>query len=1442
MTLDDTTVSPLRAAVQQYAANLCEALAKLGVISATDGQTPRSMYLAATLRAIDQPAAIDRSPSQRGDDPDSNTGQRRHDHPLTPLPEDRVLDDWLHNGMDGPLLIVAPAGSGKSCLLESFAYRLATELRDDNKWTDSDGPPVPIPILIPLHRALAKELSVRDFVYQAESDLLRHVLPKRDSVLSPAILDSLIEKRQIAFLVDGFDEIPVKGDNLAVQIAALQAFVLTSRPGHGEYWVIRDVQQHRTLQELTSTQAREYVRGHFAECSHIDAGRAVRLFNESWRQPIGRILSRPLFLKAWCESLDETDATKSPQSAADLARQLLRMSLKWRGLSDVGECSDALLDRFIDWFGHIGLCFFHDLFDGQPHRSLFSERLLATPSDLPPSLAKIDFKALALQSGLFIHLDRSGRYIVPRTPLVEYIIGTFLADDAVRNPKSPGLLVEFFGRWIWQPGLHDILDYTFDALWHRNQKWAHALLEWAVTVGRHDPSRSSPLFPPANDDLLRPLVVAALQWYSLQIVTDDTDAVPAQRAAQDAAASHATLVRYHVMDFLEGLILHKSVWRYLVQGLAIQDALATDWWTQFHWPHKTGSAVVQVREDDAADVVHQFIVRLAEAPIREKRCWSAAIRGVAGRISEASAAKIVDRWIAKHNEAADEAVRDTLREAVEAAAKRICSDDASRFIHRWLKQCTMPASAATPREAWYTAITNAAERVREDDATTVVNALIQASPKPCKDASGVTWDCAYAITRAASRVGETEALDLLDQWLTNCADAQDKAITRLWSLAVDGVVKRFTTDAAARGIRRLLAHCKAKNGLDSNSLWLIRQVVEKLKADDAPDIVVDLIGEYNSPTDKDLKEKWDRTIRDAAERIMADDAAKVIEQWITARRYAGNEATRLAWVMAIRATASRIPIDSASTIICRWIEYHDNPQDGVTPIAWLLAIQGAAIRIPPGDAAGFTQRFCDKYRAANDAVARQLWQSALTNAAARIQSDKAFEIVQSLIPCQDAEKDTERKDYWWDCIKTAAEAATNADATQFVQECLASYDETNHQRWLALIEIVTARIHPDDALDIVQQLIERHGHTPNPIFKARLELSIETAARRVCPMDADELIALLLAEHEKTSREHEKREWRIAIYRAAARVPQKDYIDVVNRLLALRNMWADDEEEKAWRSAVEDIATSSVRNGADEPLNLLFNAGFADVVFPACARQSAVAIISRPVTAPAEVTFEAVPRNRLELDGSVAPDRIKAMLLDNGSPPYETGAAIALEIEPEILDATVLPPQAPSLPHHEDVINWLSDFYEANKNAFQAYWCIGEFDKDRFGNGESARGLGTIEDKFTAMYRTFRLGIAEFSQSYLAKQIKALEELFNKPPFTDHLWLKTDEPARFRVALHQPKKGDKKGEGQPRSKWTERGKLVWLYLDAFFQRYQNLRPKMTILESDRLKTPKRKKR
>ena len=148
----------IRIAIQAYARQLRETLGTyMGVTTQSADLISRNAYQEATLRHYD--------PQEHRE----WNGQCAAPNVVPPLSEATLLAEWRKENYRTPLLIVAPAGSGKSCLLESVALEMANDLLNDDSRRQSDLCAVGVPLLISLSKM--KDAPLNDYLPNAEKDL-----------------------------------------------------------------------------------------------------------------------------------------------------------------------------------------------------------------------------------------------------------------------------------------------------------------------------------------------------------------------------------------------------------------------------------------------------------------------------------------------------------------------------------------------------------------------------------------------------------------------------------------------------------------------------------------------------------------------------------------------------------------------------------------------------------------------------------------------------------------------------------------------------------------------------------------------------------------------------------------------------------------------------------------------------------------------------------------------------------------------------------------------------------------------------------------------------------------------------------------------------------------------------------------------------------------------
>lgn len=235
---------------------------------------------------------------------------------------------------------------------------MAKDLLDETLWTETAPFPHAVPVLISL--AKMGETPLSEYLNRAEGDLIRG----EDASLSSEHM-AFLRSRQRLVLIDGYDEVPNVHDDLVKQLRTWKIrFALTSRPGFGALAVVRDPERQRTLQEFSWNQAIGYVKKYFSNPSGmgISEDKVFERFDKAWKSHVGRLLRRPLYLKAWCDfvynSPDVSGKVTYPNSLGDLAGIIYQRTLVSRNLLQGFDIRSRearqITSAFASWFGKIG--------------------------------------------------------------------------------------------------------------------------------------------------------------------------------------------------------------------------------------------------------------------------------------------------------------------------------------------------------------------------------------------------------------------------------------------------------------------------------------------------------------------------------------------------------------------------------------------------------------------------------------------------------------------------------------------------------------------------------------------------------------------------------------------------------------------------------------------------------------------------------------------------------------------------------------------------------------------------------------------------------------------------------------------------------------------------------------------------------------------------------
>ena len=562
-------------------------------------------------------------------------------------------------------------------------------------------------------------------------------------------------------------------------------------------------------------------------------------------------------------------------------------------------------------------------FPGVHLKSLEASRLVELENDrLTIDGESFNCEEVARSCGLLTFAPATTLYYIPTLPLTQFLIGKYLAEDARRNPHAPVGLIETFQRWIWRPYLHDILDYTFDALWHSERqevsRWGNELLTWANGAGKQDATRPNHTAEPTQDDLMHPFAVAAARWRLLAPETRPAD-LGSEVKEVIQAIMPSLEIGVRVTDLINELLSDDQLCFHLIEALIAEHVKAKydpDLTKHPRWA--IGNAAAGVSEGSAAMVVSRLIAEcgkhhddfLVQATLR------GAIWNAAGRVSEAKAAEVVSQWIAEHAKAkndpeAQSSWRFAIRRALDQVSEAAAAEVVSRLITEYGKAKDDPRAQADWRES----IEAAVGRVSKEAAPDFVSQWIAEHGKPLNESEGQGVG-RLKIQGSEACVSEAAA-QLVPQLIMEHGKAEDDPLVQatlrgeIWEVAGE-----VSEAAAATVMSQWIAeHEKAKDDQSAQGVWrlAIERVAGRVNEGTATNLTSQLISEHRKAKDDPYaQEEWRRAIALAAGRVNEGEATDLMSQLIAEHGKAkGDPDGQQAWRSAIRGAATRVRDDSA---------------------------------------------------------------------------------------------------------------------------------------------------------------------------------------------------------------------------------------------------------------------------------------------------------------------------------------------------------------------------------------------------------------------------------------------------------------------------------------------------------------------------------------------------
>ncbi len=620
-----------------------------------------------------------------------------------------VLNRWLAQSGSAPMLLLAPFGSGKSVIAETFALALAEQLLDETLYPEDGAVPwVPVPIRLRAWNWHAGELLDE---YLVRSQLVFDGINEA-GILGGEQVALLRHAGRLVPLFDGFDELPGQFDSedgsdpRRSMLAFLKAlakprtglpcrFVVTARPGTG---IERDAlfreRQHLVCEYDTATIS-EYVSRQIAPADANEdssADKAIRAALDSNHH----LLRRPLFLAVWCEELTHDRQTLLEGGVGRFMEHLVVKALdvrrirQWLNQSTIQSkrFADIAFDRadILRMLSALGALLFIFAERGFPARLSLSQLDARVRELLPVAderhLAWLTF--LAERAGLIIRINDTEVYS-PKIPIVEFLVGRFFAGLVAESDSSAALFVNVFRRWVWLPDLHDLLGFTFDSLRRgrrEQQEMAAECSGWLLAVSEacplHGKSKSATVAVAAQDDLLRPLALLAIR-----LGADENRSLRAIVAAEVRAGRHHYECTIPIVDLLPAEYLGRTI-----PFLADAHRVEADEHCKRRLIYSMHDVVGRVHPPEAPEAVEHLISGLSVTGDAQEEIgvWSFFV------------------------------------DAVERLAARIAVEDRKRHIFRWLR---IIAEATGKDAQWlYTiAILSVTERLPEADAPDVAHEL-----------------------------------------------------------------------------------------------------------------------------------------------------------------------------------------------------------------------------------------------------------------------------------------------------------------------------------------------------------------------------------------------------------------------------------------------------------------------------------------------------------------------------------------------------------------------------------------------------------------------------------------------------------------------------------------------------------------------------------------------
>lgn len=956
--------------------------------------------------------------------------------------EAEVLEEWLKRADARPLVIVAPFGMGKSVLLASFAVTLARRLKTNLARRRIDRLFVPLPVRLP---------SWIDFT-AAKNDripFLQFMLASQQ-ILSPNSTSGFLDWRQfeelrrrgwLLPLFDGFDELPGYYDSAGSlsRRSVLQDigdtcghfYCLATRPGAAEEIRGREYQRHE-IRELDSTDVVSFAAKQFDMTgAALDAARLY----DGLPAHVQTLLRRPLFLGAWCEVASRRDLDTPKTNGAIMTMLVRRCFDKRRRITRI---THATFYKRLTQLGHLLTIFALKGF--RPIDADAVKRELRDSDVIDDERAMHRLIALAIAVGFVVRLPDDTLFAY-KIPVTEFLVGRYLALDVAQHPDKPRRLLTTFQRFLWRPELHDILDHTFDVLWHgsaEQMKWASLLIAWLTNVSRSRSASNDPAQVGANaDDFVNPFVWTAVRWLSLasQLPLDSTpsdfvtDCIATALKVRPDPSRYDARCRIPLTNLTVCEHAIDSAWARRRECATTSDVNTSEVHEDpipiggLHHPHIVLALL---------DSLTSRWVRAVDSKEKDFLNWT--IGRVAGYLERQAADKFVGNALTmstRDRTALSEPQMSVLR----GAAWQCSEENADPLVRLCISE--LRSSDVSQMSRWIDVLPAAVTQVDKKSRKTLVTMLLSECARYGDDAAMARL-FRHVLWSATSELPSCDLMNVMEEIIerhivSDVVDDENSAAAE-WNDSYLGAItsflwhgRRLETRVHAASVNLWIKKfAKARGATREAWVKAIGVAATGVNSVDAIGVLSLLKSHYvNGITDED-RQDWTRVLKSFAVRVRQRDTAKMASERLN--RYGRSASRRYptpGMLAEVTSFASCLTGDLAEDIARRLMEPYLRLGSAVYRDAvWLNAICAAMGGMPPESAVALSKDINAPDRlSGNDLFA---WHSALRESFRNNEHELGCDFVADLI---ERRKSSPKSDWWiWSAVlDDAARRVRRAD-------------------------------------------------------------------------------------------------------------------------------------------------------------------------------------------------------------------------------------------------------------------------------------------------------------------------------------------------------------------------------------------------------------------------------